>query len=225
MKRFVMTNSLIGINGLIWIATVLSGLDMLSPDGNGLLNWGGNRIDYTLEQPWRLLTATFLHVGIIHLAMNMLSLHSVGRIAELFYGPRNYLLLYLVSGLWGSIASLFFGASQVVSVGASGAIFGISGAMLAAIFSKGHLLNPEFVKSLRNSLLFFTVFSLYMGFTVAAVDNAAHIGGLLAGAVCGWVLPESFDTGNGIKKGHATAALLLIVALALALAVIMGLRV
>jgi rhomboid protease GluP len=225
MKRFVMTTVLIGINVLIWLANIAGGLDVFNPDGNALLNWGGNRIDFTLEQPWRLLTATFLHVGVIHLAMNMLSLHSVGRIAELFYGPRHYLLLYLISGLWGSIASLFFGASQVVSVGASGAIFGVSGALLAAIFSKGHLLNPEFVKSLRNSLLFFTLFSLYMGFTVAAVDNAAHIGGLIAGAICGWFLPEAFDTGNGIRKSPWPALLLTFVALALGIAVIMGLRV
>jgi rhomboid protease GluP len=219
LQQTVITSALIGLNVLVWIGNVLSGLSPMNPDPGGLLQWGGNLAALTLHEPWRLLTATFLHAGIIHLALNMMSLHSVGRMAELFYGRGQYLALYLCSGLCGSLASLYFGAKEVVSVGASGAIFGVVGALLAALFSKGHLLEPGFVKSMRNSLLFFTGFSLYLGFVSPNVDNAAHIGGLIAGAAGAWFLPEAFDTSQVQNRNRrwpwlvAATALILVVGL------------
>jgi rhomboid protease GluP len=209
MQQAVITYGLIAINVLVWIANVVAGFDILNPSTERLIAWGANQRALTINEPWRLLSATFLHGGIIHLLLNMMSLRDVGRLAESFYGRRQFLILYLVSGLCGSLASLFFGAKLGASVGASGAIFGVTGALFAAIYTKGHLLQPQFVKSLRNSLLLFTGLSLYMGFVTPAIDNAAHIGGLVAGIVSGMILPERFDHARFALRSQGRWLLLL----------------
>jgi rhomboid protease GluP len=193
LPKSYVTYVLIAINVLVWIANVASGLDPMSPDPRALLGWGGNFLPATMMQPWRLLTATVLHGGIIHLALNMLALYQTGPIAEFFYGKRQYLFIYLVAGILGSVASLFFSARASVSVGASGAIFGIVGCLLAALFTKAHRLNPDFVKATKSSMLLFVGYSMVMGFTSSHIDNSAHIGGLVSGFILGYVLAEHID--------------------------------
>lgn len=191
--RTTVTTVLVALNVLVWIANVATGLDPMTPGARQLAMWGGNYLPLTIEQPWRLFTAAFLHGGIIHLAFNMWALLDTGRIAERFYGHAQFLLIYLGSALFGSLASLFFSASKVVSVGASGAIFGVVGALLAALFHKHHHLPPALVTSMRSSMLMFAGYSLFMGFVSSHIDNAAHLGGMAAGALLGLVLAEVFD--------------------------------
>ena len=187
------TPTLIGINVLVLLANVALGVDLLAPKVADLAAWGGNYLPLTLLQPWRLMTATVLHGGIVHLAFNMWALWSLGRLAERFYGNKQFLIIYLLSGLFASLASLFFAARTGVSVGASGAIFGVVGALLAAIYTKQSKLPSSMVTALRASLLPFIAFSLIMGFATGHIDNAAHLGGLAAGFVLAAVMAEKFD--------------------------------
>ena len=187
------TRSVIGVNVLVWLAMLATGTDPMRPEVQTLIDWGANLLPLTIDQPWRLLTATMLHAGLIHLGFNMWVLWDAGRIAERFYGSAQFLLIYLLAGLFGSLASLFFAAREGVSVGASGAVFGVVGALLGALFTKPGKMPPGLVQGLRSSMLLFVGYSLFMGFVSSFVDNAAHVGGLIAGFVTAVLLAERFD--------------------------------
>lgn len=217
--RTTVTTVLVALNVVVWVANVATGLDPMSPDARLLAAWGGNYLPLTLEQPWRLMTAAFLHGGLVHLGFNMWALLDTGRIAERFYGHAQFLLIYLGSALFGSLASLFFSASKVVSVGASGAIFGVVGALLAALFHKHHQLPPALVTSMRSSMLMFAGYSLFMGFVSSHIDNAAHIGGMVAGAVLGLILAEVFDWEEYRRQASRRLAIAAVVVIAGAWAV------
>jgi rhomboid protease GluP len=205
--RAWVTALLVGANVLVWLANVATGIHPVAPRAADLLAWGGNHLPLTMQQPWRLLAATFLHGGIIHLGFNMWVLWDSGRVAERFYGSGQLLLIYLVSGLAGSIASLFFAAASGVSVGASGAIFGVVGCLLAALFTKAHKLPAMLVTTMRSSMLLFVVYALAMGFMAGFIDNAAHIGGLVAGFLMGVVLTERFDHDEFQRRAIVRASL------------------
>jgi rhomboid protease GluP len=149
---------------------------------------------------------------VLHLAFNMWALWDTGRLAERFYGNLQLALIYAVAGLAGSIASLFFAARTGVSVGASGAIFGVVGCLLAAIFTKAHKLPAALVSSMRSSMLLFVGYSLFMGFVVGFIDNAAHIGGLVAGFLMGMMLAEKFDEAEYRRQVLVRAALAILLA-------------
>lgn len=191
--RLWVTPTLVGLNVLVWLANVATGVDPLTPTIRDLLAWGANHLPLTQQQPWRLFAATVLHGGALHLALNMWALWSVGGLAERFYGNKQFLLIYCFAGLFGSLASLFFSARTGVSVGASGAIFGVVGTILAALYTKQGKMPGPIVKSLRASILPFVAFSLFMGFTTSHIDNAAHLGGGAAGFLLGMILAEKFD--------------------------------
>lgn len=184
---------LIGLNIFVWIANVLSGVDIQSPSSKDLLQWGGNFLPATVQQPWRLVTAMFLHGGIVHIAFNMFALYQLGPLCERFYGRCGIALIYLAGGILGSIASLFFAAKGSVSVGASGAIFAVQGAIICAALTKGDHLPPGAAKSLLNTMLFFVAISVFQGIVMPHIDNAAHMGGLLAGFLIALGLAEVFD--------------------------------
>lgn len=210
--RAWVTPTLIAANLLVWLLNLASGLSPMSPRAIDLLAWGGNHLPATVHQPWRLAAATFLHGGVLHLAFNMWALWDTGRLAERFYGNLQLALIYAVAGLAGSIASLFFAARTGVSVGASGAIFGVVGCLLAAIFTKAHKLPAALVASMRSSMLLFVGYSLFMGFVVGFIDNAAHIGGLVAGFLMGMVLAEKFDEAEYRRQVLVRAAVAILVA-------------
>lgn len=210
--RTWVTPTLVALNVLVWVLNVATGVSPISPRALDLLLWGGNHLPLTLEQPWRLVSATFLHAGAIHLAFNMWALWETGRLAERLYGNIPLALIYAVSGLAGSIASLYFSARSGVSVGASGAIFGVVGCLLAAIFTKAGKLPPGLVASLRSSMLMFVGYSLFMGFVAGFIDNAAHIGGLVAGFAMGALLAGKFDAGHSGASGLVRLAAAVVLA-------------
>ncbi len=179
--RTWVTPAIVAINLAAWLATLLAGADALNPGGAQLLALGGNRLAETRAEPWRLLSATILHAGLPHLALNMWALWDTGRVAERFYGNLQFLLLYVLSGLGGSLTSLFFAGKVAVSVGASGAIFGVVGALLAAIWVRPGSLPEPLIRPLLTSLLIYAGVSLLLGLTAGGVDNAAHLGGLATG--------------------------------------------
>lgn len=181
-EGFYITPILIEINLIVFIAMVIAGFGFVSFKGEDLLNCGANyRPVTTGGQWWRLLTNTFMHGGLMHILANMYGLLFVGIILEPLLGKKKYLLIYLTTGILASVASIWW-YEATVSVGASGAIFGLYGFFLATLLFK--VFPPEFGKAFLISTLVFVGFNLLMGFT-GGIDNAAHIGGLISGFIIG----------------------------------------
>ncbi|MEZ5659667.1 MAG: rhomboid family intramembrane serine protease [Burkholderiaceae bacterium] len=191
--RTWVTSSLITLNVAVFIVALWYGAGWFEPDAGTLLALGGNYLPRTHEQPWRLLSAIFLHAGILHLGFNMWVLRDVGRLAERFYGSGQFLVIYVSAGGLASLSSLFFAAADRVSVGASGAIFGVVGAILAAVSSTGGTMPAALVAQVRRSMLFFIAYALVSGFAFSVIDSAAHIGGLISGFLLALVLAKRFD--------------------------------
>lgn len=181
-NRYRVTPILMLLNIAVFAIMVFSGVNIMSPTGKDLVNWGANYTTLTRAgEPWRLLTACFLHIGVIHLAVNMMSLRYLGMQIEPLLGSWRFLVAYLATGLTGSLGSLWW-HTIAVSAGASGAIFGIEGVLLALVLT--NLFTDDVRKALLKSTLSVVGINLLIGISIGA-DNAAHIGGLLGGLVCG----------------------------------------
>ncbi len=136
-------------------------------------------------EQYRLVTGMFLHASMDHLFSNMLILFFVGANVEYDLGHFSYLLLYFISGIIGNIASVFMDVHSMTfssSIGASGAVFGVVGAVIIIVFSGRKNLKQK-GSTLMGRLAFMVFFSIYSGFAAEDINNAAHIGGLLGGAV------------------------------------------
>jgi rhomboid protease GluP len=179
------TQVLLGINVAVFIAMAMSGISVTEPSSEQLVQWGANAAWLTLSgEWWRLVTSMFLHIGIIHIAFNMWCLWDLGALCEGLYGSWTFLALYFISGIAGSLASAAW-HPHGLSAGASGAIFGLAGALIAS-YSLGEFSLPRFViTSTLRSVLAFVGINLFLGFVSSNTDNAAHAGGLLAGAIGG----------------------------------------
>lgn len=143
---------------------------------------------------WRLISATFLHGGLMHLAINMYSLWVVGSFLERFMNWRWFIAFYLACGIGGSVGSVWWHAQPIVSVGASGAIFGIVG-ILTGMLALGRIFDPFARKALLKNLLLVIGVNVAIGLSIRGIDNAGHIGGLLTGLVIGSIL------GLGLRPG------------------------
>jgi len=189
------TSIILDLNILVYILMVFSGIHILSPNGIELLQWGANRrLETTDGEWWRLLTSMFLHGGIMHLILNISGLVIAAIFVEPLLGRKNYFILYILSGICGSVASIWW-YPNTISVGASGAIFGLYGAIL------GLLLTNAFPEGGKKGILM--MIGIYVGINLlwgltGGIDNAAHIGGLLSGALIGLVL---YKLDNGQKNG------------------------
>lgn len=139
---------------------------------------------------WRLLTSMFLHIGLMHLAFNAYALVILGTELERLYGPGRFLAIYLLSGLFGSLASYAF--SYNLAAGASGAIFGLIGA-LAAFFLVHRERLGAYGRTRLANIAFLVAVNLFFGFTQTGIDNLAHIGGLLSGLALGWALVPKYQ--------------------------------
>ncbi len=186
-KGYLVTPLLMHLNVLIFIIMVASGVHFMRPDAESLLAWGANFRPSTMDgQAWRLLSSCFLHFGLLHLLLNMYALVYIGRHLEPIIGSGRFLGGYLLAGVAASLASLLFN-EFTVSAGASGAIFGMYGVMLAIMLAKcapKHM-RRDYIASIG----IFVVYNLVNGFRPGSgVDNAAHIGGLLSGAAIGVAL-------------------------------------
>jgi len=143
-------------------------------------------------ETWRLLSAIFLHGSPLHLILNMLALWQVGHFIERIYGRGGALLLFMACGLMGSLASIWWRA-QGLSVGASGAIFGLYGALLVWLIRRRHDVPLGILKQLRSGTLGFIGYSLFAGFALPGIDNAAHLGGLLGGMLLSLGMAAPFN--------------------------------
>ena len=204
--KVLVTTSLIAINTAFFIVMVFSGVHPLSPTPQNLIDWGANYGPRTTTgEWWRLLSSTFLHIGLLHLCVNMWALFSLGLLVERLFGNVAFLLLYLIAGLCGSIASLAW-SPLIVSAGASGSIFGLLGAVLGFALVRHHALPPEVSRRLRKSSLIFIGFNLFFGFTTPGIDNAAHLGGFAAGLLGGLLWAQlGAETSRGGQRTRALA--------------------
>lgn len=195
------TPILIGANLLVFVAMALAGAGLLVPDPAVHVRWGSNFGPRTLDgEWWRLGTSMFLHYGALHLLLNMWVLHAYGTVAERLYGSAHFLTLYLCAGLTGSLTSVWWHPA-VNSAGASGAIFGVFGGLLAFLVHRTNGVPPSIMVSHRNSMLLFLGYNLFFGFVHPGIDNAAHLGGLASGFLLGLVLARPLDARRRAEEG------------------------
>lgn len=187
--------AVVALNVGVWLANLVDGMSPMQPGTADLFRWGASSASAVVRDGewWRLVTATLLHGGLMHLALNMWALWVAGLQVCRWFGNGQFLLIYWGSALAGSALSLHFSAQQSVSVGASGAVFGVLGALLAGVWQHRERVPKALVTQLLTSQGLFVAISLAQGFTRPGIDNAAHIGGLLAGAAMAWLLVELVD--------------------------------
>jgi len=212
--RSLVTPAIIAINVAVFIAMLFAGADLMNPNPAIHVRFGSNFGPLTWTgQEWRLLTSAFLHFGLIHIALNMYALYQGGALVERLFGSMRFAAIYLLSALSGSIASGCWDPLRN-SAGASGAIFGVYGALLAFLAVRRVDIPPSLLKSISSSALLFCLYSLVIGAAHPLIDNACHVGGLLGGLVSGWILARPF---NPEARAEAQPAKLAIAVLAVAL--------
>jgi len=189
----LVTPAIVAVNAVVFVLMVIDSGAIFSPDGKTLIDWGANFGPLTLDgQWWRLLTCTFVHIGLIHIGLNMWVLWDVGQLIERLTGNVGFLLLYVLSGLFGSLASVYWN-SDVLSAGASGAVFGAFGGLMGFVLLRGDSIPKSILGRLRASGSSFLFYNLIFGLAIPGIDMAAHAGGFVSGFVCGMVLSQPLD--------------------------------
>lgn len=202
-REYPATTVLLAINLAVFAGMVITGGSPMHFSGETLVRWGGNFGPWTLSgQYWRLLTAAFVHGSIIHLLFNMWCLWSLGQLAEKLFGSSITAAVYLLTGVGGSMLSLWWNPGRF-SVGASGAIFGIAGAVLAGVKFGNVAISSLQRRSIFSSLMFFIVANFAIGLG-PGIDNMNHLGGFIAGAIFGVPLATASASG---KKSYEWAAM------------------
>lgn len=199
-KKPVVTYILIVLNLMVFLYGVLHGNDEL-------INMFGN--NYELVQNgefYRLFTCMFVHADILHILFNMIALYSIGPVVERYYGKSKFLLIYLVSGLLGSIFSGVFMTADSISIGASGAIFGLLGSI--CYFTYYYRATLQGI--LRGSIMPVIIINLVIGFLSSSIDLSAHIGGLIGGIL----ISMAIGIGDKHRKSDQINGLVVLVLMA-----------
>lgn len=174
---------MVAVNIAVFGVMVLAGVDPVNPTPERLVAWGANFGPLTTDgEWWRLLTCTFLHIGVFHLLVNMFGLFLAGVLCERLLGNGGFLILYLLAGLMGSLVSLHWNPA-VVCAGASGAIFGVFGALLGFTLLDRSIMPPKITRRLRKEGVLFLGFNVLIGLDVPNIDLAAHAGGFAVGVL------------------------------------------
>lgn len=203
-----MTRVLIALNVLVFVVMLFGGAGFWHSPNTVQLTWGANFAPATADgQWWRLVSAMFLHFGALHLGMNMLALWDGGKLVERMFGAVRFLVIYLVSGVGGNLLSLVIQGNDAVSGGASGAIFGIYGALLVYVwFARRHMQAQEFRWLFWGALLF-SALTILMGYIIPGIDNSAHIGGFVTGIVMATLfLPSTILPSKQLSLTQGVAA-------------------
>ncbi len=180
----------------------MSGVSPLHPASRSLIAWGADYGPLTGSgQWWRLWTSNFVHIGLVHLVCNLLALWQVGDLVERLVGNAGFLLLYTLSGILGSLAS-FYWNPLLLSAGASGAIFGVYGALLACLFQNPGVFPRSILTRLTRSTALFVGYNILYGLRATGINLVAHLGGLAGGLLCGLILarPVSEEQGAGRSR-------------------------
>jgi membrane associated rhomboid family serine protease/cytochrome c-type biogenesis protein CcmH/NrfG len=184
-SSITLTQVIFGANIAVFLATALASGSAINISGEVNFHYGANFGPYTLSgEWWRLLTYMFLHGGAMHIFFNMWCLWDLGRLSESLYGRWTFAGIYLITGVSGGLASIAWNP-RVLSVGASGAIFGLAGALIASFYLGEFSLPRVAISGTLRSLVIFAVFNLGFGQLFGGIDNACHIGGLVSGLILG----------------------------------------
>lgn len=209
-EGYFITPILLNLNIVIFIIMAITGVNIMLPDNESLLLWGANFRPVTLDgEWWRLISSCFLHIGIFHLLMNMYALLYIGLLLEPYLGKSRFLSAYLITGIAGSVASLYWN-ELTISAGASGAIFGMYGVFLAMLTT--NLIEKSARKALLTSIAVFVGYNLLNGLK-GGIDNAAHIGGLVSGLIVGYSFYPSLVKPKISKLKFGTIGLLSLIIL------------
>lgn len=214
MPQLRITPLLIAANVVVFVAMLFSGAGLWHSQNGVQLAWGANFGPATQDgEWWRLGSALFLHFGLLHIALNMYAMWDAGQWVERMYGYFRFALIYFAAGLAGNLLSLVVHAGQAVSGGASGAIFGLYGALLSYLWLERSRMQPGEFRWLFWAAIGFSVVTIVFGFLVPGIDNAAHIGGLVAGLLMGMLLIKSDGNVIAIQQGGRVASGLVFVVL------------
>jgi len=238
------TYLLVGINCGVFLAMVARGVSAFSPTVDQLMHWGADNAGHVLilGQWWRIVTAMFVHVGIIHLATNMWCLWNLGLLAEPLMGSAGLVSAYILTGAAGNLLSTFVNwwwwnqdwvkyhdpGLFPAGAGASGAVFGIAGALIVLLKSKRLPVPRDELKRLRRSVIYFAGINLIIGFSISLgtdliggglhIDNWAHMGGF----ACGLAFAAPMVPRIGSPRNVFSTRMRLAVAAIVALLVLFG---
>ena len=206
------TNAIIALNVAVFLVIGLLGGGWLTPSNDNMLvyaRYGASNASATTNgEWWRLVTSMFMHYGIIHIAVNMWALYQVGAFFEKLQGRVIYALTYLAAGIASGFTSIIWNANHPVwSAGASGAIFGIYGAMLGYMLRNRGTLPAVIHGPIIKSTLVFAVYNIGFGAVVPGIDLSAHIGGFVCGAIYGLLLAQSLEPGVRARRKMPSVAL------------------
>ncbi|HNC64348.1 MAG TPA: rhomboid family intramembrane serine protease [Chitinophagales bacterium] len=195
VKDYFFTPIIININIGLFILMLLFGVKLLNPYNDDLIKWGANYAPYTINgQWWRIVTSNYIHIGIWHILVNMYVLLIFGATLESIIGSKKFILVYLISGIFGSLGTLYF-LPWTVSAGASGAIFGIIGTYLALATTK--LFDKKAKKEVLPTLILYVIISIIPD---SETNIYAHAGGLFTGLIIGYFYSYTFPHIESEKK-------------------------
>lgn len=209
LSKPIVTWVILSVNIGVWLAMELAG----GSENTDVLVQFGAKLNalIVLGEYWRLLTACFLHIGIVHLAFNSYALYVLGSEMEALYGQVRFTIIYLLAGLFGSLMSFALSPGAGISAGASGAVFGLVGTLAAFYWRQretfGSIAQRRFV-----NVIMLVALNALVGLTTPGIDNLAHLGGLVAGLILGWQLCPRYEVttrpdgttgvvdGNGLRR-------------------------
>jgi rhomboid protease GluP len=228
------TYLLVGINCAVFLAMLFDRISLWMPSVDQLMQWGADRPNNVLiyGEWWRIISAMFVHVGIIHLATNMWCLWNLGLLAEPLMGSAGLMAAYILTGAAGNLLSTFYNWVWPIhdtsgapffqaGAGASGAVFGIAGALIVLLKSKRLPVPAQELKKLRKSVIYFAAINLVIGFSVnfgsgftgVSVDNSAHVGGFACGLLFAAPLVPRIGSPRSTFQTRMRVAIFLIVGL------------
>ncbi len=192
MRPYV-TYGLIAVNIIIWL--LITSYEFLAGLEQAGMLFGAKINQLIMDgQYWRFITPVFLHAGLAHIAVNSYSLYALGPVVEILYGRTRFLIIYLTAGIVGNVASFAF--SPYPSVGASGAIFGLLGAILFTLFKNRHILKTSYGIGILATILI----NISYGFTHSGIDNYAHLGGLVGGFLTASALGYTGERSRPLRR-------------------------
>jgi rhomboid protease GluP len=225
------TYLLVGVNCLVFLAMTARHVSPFSPTTEQLFAWGANHAGAVLlgGEWWRIVTAMFVHVGIIHLATNMWCLWNLGLLAEPLMGSLGVFAVYILTGAAGNLLSTLVnwvwpirdagGVAFPVGAGASGAVFGIAGALIVLLKSQRLPVPTAELRKLRRSVIYFAAINLVIGFSISAgsrltgisIDNMAHLGGFSCGLLFAMPMVPRLGSPRPVFHARLGAAVAIVV--------------
>jgi rhomboid protease GluP len=198
------TKVLIGANLLVFVAMIAYGKiaydTWTGPETIDVLVLFGAKVNILIKngEYWRLFTAMFIHIGVLHLLFNLYALYAIGPLVEGYFGHIRFIVIYVLAGLFGSLAS--YAMSPAISAGASGAIFGLIGAV-TVYFLKYHQNFGQRGRAMLQNMAIIIVINLAFGMAGNGIDNWGHIGGLIGGAAVSWGLLPRYQPPALVRPG------------------------